>query len=76
MMMDIVRRIVMAIKSAYHNHIFFLFNETQDKLDLDSAKYQREVNYSKKLRPSLDDFKFSREFESGENNEDNEKNNK
>lgn len=59
----------MAVKTIYKNHIFFLSNKSQNELD--SIKYQRVVNNSKKLRPNLDDFKFSRNW-GLEENEDKE----
>lgn len=40
----------------------------ENNLDLDSKKFQRKANYSRKLRPNLDDFKFTRVSENEKNN--------
>ncbi len=67
--MHIIRRVIMSVKSMYRIGFSYLQKSgKENNLDLDSKKFQRKANYSRKLRPNLDDFKFTRVSENEENN--------
>ncbi|HJI50293.1 MAG: hypothetical protein ACLS5Q_03040 [Ruminococcus sp.] len=56
----------MTVKNINWSKTLF-FNKDISELGL--KKYQRNVNNSKKMRPSLDSFKFSRDWSSKEDEE-------
>jgi hypothetical protein len=67
--MHIIRRVIMSVKSMYRIGFSYLQKSgKENNLDLDSKKFQRKANYSRKLRPNLDDFKFTRVSENEKNN--------
>lgn len=67
--MNIIKRVIMSIESMYRIGFSYLQKSgKENNLDLDSKKFQRKANYSEKLRPNLDDFKFSRFSENEKNN--------
>lgn len=67
--MHIIRRVIMSVKSMYRIGFSYLQKSgKENNLDLDSKKFQRKANYSRKLRSNLDDFKFTRVSENEKNN--------
>ena len=67
--MNIIKRVIMSVESMYRIGFSYLQkSEKENNLDLDSKKFQRKANYSKKLRPNLDDFRFTRFSENEKNN--------
>ena len=59
----------MSVKSMYRIGFSYLQKSgKENNLDLDSKKFQRKANYWRKLRPNLDDFKFTRVSENEKNN--------